>query len=261
LSSLLETKINIPFITATETGPKHIDMTLTREKFEGLCEDLINRCEGPFDKALKDGSVSKKDIDEIVLVGGSTRIPAIQNLIEKLVGKKPDFSVNPDEAVAIGAALQGAIISGSLGDIMLIDVLPLSLGVEVEGGLTSRMITRNSAVPTDHTETYTTPSKNYERVTITVLQGEREFARDNKKIGEFELSGLKPSPMGKPSIDVKFEVDENCTLNVTAIDLATKSENSIVIKDTSQLSSDEIAKMVSEGESWEREDKKKKVKS
>merc|ERR1712025_1042406 len=202
LSTVEETKISLPFITADAAGPKHIDQELTRDVFEKLCENLINRCRIPVEKALSDARLEKSDINEVVLVGGSTRIPAIQNLVESLTGKKPNQSVNPDEVVAIGAAVQGGVLAGEVKDILLLDVTPLSLGVETMGGVMTKIIARNTTIPTKKSEFFSTAVDNQTNVDIHVLQGEREFASDNKSLGEFKLDGIRPAPRGVPKVEV-----------------------------------------------------------
>lgn len=258
LSSVTQSDINLPFITATQEGPKHLEKTLTRAKFEELACNLIERCRIPVETAIKDAKLSKNDIDEIVLVGGSTRIPAIQELVQSLLGKQPNQTVNPDEVVAIGAAVQAGVLAGEVKDILLLDVTPLSLGVETLGGVMTRMITRNTTVPTRKSEIYSTAVDNQTNVEIHVLQGERELAKDNKSLGTFRLDGIPPAPRGVPQIEVTFDIDANGILSVTAKDKATSKEQSITITGASTLDKNEVEKMVKEAEANAQEDQKKR---
>ena len=260
LSSVTQAEINLPFITATQDGPKHLDLTLTRAKFEELCSDLIDRCGVPVENAIRDAKLSKNDINEIVLVGGSTRIPAVQNLVTKILGKEPNQSVNPDEVVAIGAAIQGGVLAGEVKDILLLDVTPLSLGVETLGGVMTKLIPRNTTIPTKKSEVFSTAVDGQTNVEIHVLQGEREMANDNKDLGVFRLDGIPPSPRGVPQIEVIFDIDANGILNVTAKDKGTGKEQSISITGASTLSDDEVDRMVRDAEANSTADKERREK-
>ena len=260
LSSLTQTDISLPFLTATETGPKHLDRSITRGKFEELCSSLIDRARIPVENALKDAKLDKSKIDEVVLVGGSTRIPAVQDVVTKVLGKKPNQTVNPDEVVAVGAAVQAGVLAGEVKDILLLDVTPLSLGVETLGGITTRIIPRNTTIPTKKSEVFSTAVDNQPNVEIHVLQGEREFAKDNKSLGTFRLDGILPAPRGVPQIEVTFDIDANGILSVNAKDKGTGKEQSITITGASTLPSDEVERMVKESEKNASEDKARREK-
>ena len=255
LSSMVQTNINLPFITADQNGPKHLDMTLTRAKFEELCGDLFDKPVQPFNHAMKDAGLSREEIDEVVLVGGSTRIPAVQELVKKLAGKEPHRGVNPDEVVAVGAAIQAGVIGGEMKDVILVDVTPLSLGIETLGAVTTKLIERNTTIPTSKTETFTTAEDGQTRVSIHVLQGEREMAASNKTLGRFDLADLPPAPRGIPQIEVAFDIDVNGILNVSAKDKATGKSQKITITSSGQLDEKEIERMVREAEQHADEDK------
>src|SRR5207245_971031 len=258
LSSTASTDINLPFITADQTGPKHLTMTLQRAKFEQLIGDIIQKTMGPLKQAIADASMSPKDIDEVVLVGGSTRIPMVQKLVQDYFGKEPHKGVNPDEVVAIGAAVQGGVLGGDVKDLLLLDVTPLSLGIETLGGVATKLIERNTTIPTRKSEVFSTAADNQTSVEIKVLQGEREMARDNKLLGVFNLQGLPPAPRGLPQIEVTFDIDANGILNVSAKDLGTGKEQKITITASSGLNKDEIDKMVADAEKHAEEDRKRR---
>jgi len=260
LSNLSETTINLPFITANQDGPKHIEETLTRGKFEELCEDLINRCRLPVEAAIKDARVDRNAINELVLVGGSTRIPAIQNLVSKIVDKEPNQTVNPDEVVAIGAAVQGGVLAGEVKNILLLDVTPLSLGVETLGSLMTVMIPRNTTIPVKKSETFSTAADNQPSVDIEVLQGERKLAKDNKSLGNFKLEGIPAAARGIPQIEVTFDINASGILSVTAKDKGTGKTQRISIQNASSLEKDEVEKMIKEAEESSKLDKEKKEK-
>ena len=258
LSSVTQAEINLPFITATQDGPKHINMTLTRAKFEDLCTDLIDRCRIPVENSLRDAKIDKGSIDEVVLVGGSTRIPAVQELVKRVLGKDPNQTVNPDEVVAVGAAIQAGVLSGEVKDILLLDVTPLSLGVETLGGVMTKIITRNTTIPTKKSETFSTAADGQANVEIHVLQGEREMSNDNKSLGTFRLDGIPAAPRGVPQIEVTFDIDANGILNVRAKDKGTGKEQSISITGASTLPQDEVERMVREAESNATADKERR---
>ncbi|MDV2993484.1 MAG: Chaperone protein dnaK2 [Chroococcidiopsis sp. SAG 2025] len=248
LSSVTQAEINLPFITATQDGPKHLDMTLTRAKFEELCSDLIDRCRVPVENAMRDAKLDKSAINEVVLVGGSTRIPAVQEVVKRVLGRDPNQSVNPDEVVAVGAAIQAGVLAGDVTGILLLDVSPLSLGVETLGGVMTRIIPRNTTIPTKKSEVFSTAVDGQTNVEIHVLQGEREMSSDNKSLGTFRLDGIPPAPRGVPQIEVTFDIDANGILNVTAKDKGSGKEQSISITGASTLDKNEVERMVTEAE-------------
>ena len=258
LSSVFETNINLPFITADANGPKHLDLNLTRAKFEDLCFDLLERCKKPVEQALSDAGISKSDINEVVLVGGSSRIPAVQKLVKDYTGKEPNQSVNPDEVVAVGAAIQAGVLAGEVKDIVLLDVTPLTLGIETLGGVMTPLVPRNTTIPVSKSQVFSTAENNQTAVDIQVLQGERPMARDNKSLGMFRLEGIAPAMRGIPQIEVTFDIDANGIVNVSAKDKATGKEQKITITNSSNLSEADIDKMVKEAEANAAEDKKKK---
>ncbi|MBI4429671.1 MAG: molecular chaperone DnaK [Ignavibacteriales bacterium] len=258
LSQLMQTEINLPFITATADGPKHLNLTLTRAKFEQLCEDLIQRCVPPVEKALKDAGINPRNIDEVILVGGMTRVPRIQQLVKEIFGKEGHKGVNPDEVVAVGAAIQGGVLAGDVTDVLLLDVTPLTLGIETLGGVMTPMIQANTTIPTKKSEIFSTASDGQPSVEIHVLQGERPMAVDNRTLGRFHLDGIPPAPRGVPQIEVTFDIDANGMLHVAAKDKATNKEQSIRITSSSGLSKEEVEKMKSDAQAHASEDKKRK---
>ncbi|WP_160213565.1 molecular chaperone DnaK [Adlercreutzia aquisgranensis] len=258
LSSTSQTNINLPFITADATGPKHLDYTLTRVEFERITKDLLDRCKKPVEQALADAGLKAGDLDEVILVGGSTRMPAVQDLVKKLTGKDPNMSVNPDEVVAMGAAVQGGVLAGDVEGILLLDVTPLSLGVETMGGVMTKMIERNTTIPTRKTEIYSTASDNQTSVEVHVLQGERQMASDNKTLGKFQLTGIPAARRGVPQIEVTFDIDANGIVNVSAKDLGTGKQQQITISGSTALNDDEVDRMVRDAEQHAEEDKRRR---
>ncbi|NLC76760.1 MAG: molecular chaperone DnaK [Clostridia bacterium] len=258
LSSVASTNINLPFITATDAGPQHMDITLTRAKFDELTADLVDRTMGPTRQALADAGLEPKDIDKVVLVGGSTRIPAVQEAIKKYLGKEPHKGINPDECVALGAAIQAGVLSGEVKDVVLVDVTPLSLGIETLGGVFTKLIERNTTIPTSKSQIFSTATDNQTSVDIHVLQGERAMAADNKTLGRFSLDGIPPAPRGVPQIEVKFDIDANGIVHVSAKDMGTGKQREITIKSNTGLSEEEIERMVKDAEQMAEEDRKRK---
>src|SRR6059036_1829044 len=248
LSTVMETDINLPFITADATGPKHLQMRLTRAKFEQLVEDLLQKTVGPTKQALADAGLDPSKIDEVVLVGGSTRIPKVQAIVKELFGKEPHKGVNPDEVVAVGAAVQAGVLAGEVKDLLLLDVTPLSLGIETLGGVMTTLINRNTTIPTKKSEIFSTASDSQTSVEVHVMQGERAMAKDNKTLGRFHLDGIPPAPRGVPQIEVTFDIDANGIVNVSAKDLGTGKEQKITITASSGLSKDEVDRMMKEAE-------------
>ncbi|MDK8277091.1 MAG: molecular chaperone DnaK [Peptoniphilus duerdenii] len=258
LSSTMSTNINLPFITANQSGPLHLNMDLTRAKFEELISDLVKKTEGPVLDAMKDAGLTKDQIDKVLLVGGSTRVPAVQECIKRLVGKEPQKDINPDECVSLGAAIQGGVLSGDVKDLLLLDVTPLSLGIETMGNITTRLIERNTTIPTKKSQIFTTAADNQTSVDIHVLQGERQMAQDNITLGRFQLDGIAPARRGVPQIEVTFDIDANGIVNVTAKDLGTGKEQHITITSSTNMTDEEIDKKVKEAEMYAQEDQKKK---
>ncbi len=256
LSSVLETEINLPYITADASGPKHLNIKISRAKLESLCADLFTRLLEPCKKAIADAKISREQIDEVILVGGSTRMPKVQQLVKEYFGKEPNKSVNPDEVVAIGAAIQGGVLAGDVTDVLLLDVTPLSLGIETLGGVATKLIERNTTIPTKKSQVFSTAEDNQTAVDIRIVQGEREFAKDNKTLGQFRLEGFPPAPRGVPQIEVTFDIDANGIVNVSARDKGTGKEQKITITSSSGLSKEEIEKMVQDAKSHEEQDKK-----
>jgi molecular chaperone DnaK len=256
LSSLPQTDINLPFITADATGPKHLQFTITRSTFESLADSLIERCREPVMQALRDAKMKPSDIDEVVLVGGSTRVPKVRQLVKDIFGKEPHQGVNPDEVVAVGAAIQGSVLSGDRKDVLLLDVTPLTLGIETEGGVLTALIERNTTIPVEKKQVFSTAADGQTAVTVSVYQGERKMASQNRVLGQFNLEGIDPQPRGMPQIEVKFDIDQNGILNVSAKDLKSSKQASVKIEQSSGLSKDEIERMRRDAEAHADEDKK-----
>lgn len=258
LDGLTATEVSLPFITADATGPKHMNARLTKAKFEALVDHLVQKTLGPCKNCLKDSGVKKEELNEIILVGGMTRMPKVQETVESFFGKKPSKGVNPDEVVAMGAAIQGGVLRGDVKDILLLDVTPLSLGLETLGGVFTRLINRNTTVPTKKSQVFSTAADNQTQVQVTVLQGEREMAADNKKLGEFDLVGIPPAPRGVPQIEVSFDIDADGILHVSAKDKATGKEQRIVIQSSGGLSDNDIEKMIKDAEANQAADQKRR---
>jgi len=258
LSASQSTQVNLPFVTATDAGPLHMDYALSRSKFQELTADLLERCRKPFEQAIKDANLSTSDIEHVILVGGSTRMPAVTELVQTMTGKEPNKSVNPDEVVAVGAAVQAGVLRGEVKDILLLDVTPLSLGIETKGGVMTKMIERNTTIPTRRTEVYTTAEDNQPSVEIHVLQGEREMSQFNKTLGKFQLVDIPPAPRGVPQIEVTFDIDANGIVHVSAKDRATGKEQSITITGQSSLDKDKIDQMIADAEAHANEDLERK---
>ena len=256
LSTAQQTSINLPFITADASGPKHLQMDVTRAKFEELIDGLVERCKIPLERAMKDAKLSPGEIDEVVLVGGSTRVPKVQAMVKGVFGKDPHKGVNPDEVVAVGAAVQGSVLAGDRKDVLLLDVTPLTLGIETEGGVMTALVERNTTIPTEKKQVFSTAADNQTAVTIQVYQGERKMANNNRLLDKFDLTGIPPAPRGVPQIEVKFDIDQNGILNVSAKDLATGTEANVEIKQSSGLSDDEISQMKADAEANADEDRK-----
>ena len=258
LSGVMSTNINLPFITADATGPKHLDITMTRAKFDELTRDLVDRTIAPMQNALRDAGMTANEVDRVILVGGSTRIPAVQDAVRKVTGKEPYRNINPDECVAVGAAIQGGVLAGDVKDVLLLDVTPLSLGIETMGGVFTRLIDRNTTIPTTKSQIFSTAADGQTSVEVHVLQGEREMAAGNKTLGRFQLTGIAPAPRGVPQIEVTFNIDRNGIVNVSAKDLGTGNEQKVTITSSTNLTEDEINQRVKEAEQYAAEDKKRK---
>ena len=258
LSGVQQTQINLPFITADSTGPKHLDVTLTRSKFEELIHDLVEATAGPVNQALKDAGLTANDIHKVLLVGGSTRVPAVQEMVKRITGKEPDKGINPDECVAIGASIQGGVLSGDVKDLVLLDVTPLSLGIETYGGVFTKLIERNTTIPTKKSQIFSTAADGQTSVEVHVLQGEREMAAYNKTLGRFQLTGIPAAPRGVPQIEVTFDIDANGIVHVSAKDMATGNEQNVSITASTNLTDEDIDKAVKDAEAHAEEDKKKK---